>query len=374
MLMRRHSKPSRLWLVIGAIMLVHFGAMVCFKWSRGVEGELLWFSHAGLLLGAIALLMRSTRLASLAFVLVAGFHMLWFADACLGLTTGRFPVGGTRYLLDADAATLALTSHHLYLAPTLVAFLVKRHAFHAWSIPASVALMLTLSAASRLTLPESMNINYAHAVFPASPAPVFVWFNALPTPGYLGMHTLFCMFVFLIPGAIIMKMLIPARRRVTRTPDPARVGATRVLATLGRGRGFTLIELIAVLVVLAVLSGVALPRYFDYSSQAKASADLASIAAINTALNDTFLQHRMHDADAGNWITAAVQVASVMEGGELPYGITLNSGAFVDQRGNAYNFIAETSEIPARLELDNNPGEGGGGGGGGGGNQPGNFS
>ena len=32
---------------------------------------------------------------------------------------------------------------------------------------------------------------------------------------------------------------------------------------------FTLIELIAVIVVLAILSGVALPRYFDYADKAK---------------------------------------------------------------------------------------------------------
>ncbi len=35
---------------------------------------------------------------------------------------------------------------------------------------------------------------------------------------------------------------------------------------------FTLIELIAVIVVLAILSGVALPRYFDYADKAKEAA------------------------------------------------------------------------------------------------------
>ena len=41
---------------------------------------------------------------------------------------------------------------------------------------------------------------------------------------------------------------------------------------LARNRGFTLIELIAVVVILASLAGVALPRYFDYAARARESA------------------------------------------------------------------------------------------------------
>jgi prepilin-type N-terminal cleavage/methylation domain-containing protein len=37
-------------------------------------------------------------------------------------------------------------------------------------------------------------------------------------------------------------------------------------------RAFTLVELIAVIIVLAILAGVAIPKYFDYSTRARASA------------------------------------------------------------------------------------------------------
>lgn len=47
---------------------------------------------------------------------------------------------------------------------------------------------------------------------------------------------------------------------------------------------FTLIELIAVIVVLAVLAGVALPRYFDYSSQARESACRGIMNGVRTGV------------------------------------------------------------------------------------------
>lgn len=51
-----------------------------------------------------------------------------------------------------------------------------------------------------------------------------------------------------------------------------------------RRTGFTLIELIAVLVVLAILSGVALPRYLDYAARARASALQGALGGVRTGV------------------------------------------------------------------------------------------
>lgn len=49
-------------------------------------------------------------------------------------------------------------------------------------------------------------------------------------------------------------------------------------------KAFTLIELIAVLVVLAILSGVAVPKYIDYSTRARSSATQGALGGVRTAV------------------------------------------------------------------------------------------
>jgi type II secretory pathway pseudopilin PulG len=134
-----------------------------------------------------------------------------------------------------------------------------------------------------------------------------------------------------------------------------------------------LIELVAVIVVLAILSGIAIPRYINYRAKAQQTADEASIAGINTALGQRYLNNRSTDADSSAWVTAASGVASAMDTGQLPLGITLTGSTFTDQRGNSYTFTAETATSPARLaiEVAGSGGSGSGGGGGGSAEMPG---
>ena len=49
-------------------------------------------------------------------------------------------------------------------------------------------------------------------------------------------------------------------------------------------RAFTLIELIAVIIVLAILSGIAIPKYIDYAAQAKSSSVKGTLGAVRSAI------------------------------------------------------------------------------------------
>lgn len=64
-----------------------------------------------------------------------------------------------------------------------------------------------------------------------------------------------------------------------------RISCTRQVGQGKRNRrGFSLVELIAVVVVLAVLAAVAVPKFFNYSTKAKESSVKSTLAATRSAI------------------------------------------------------------------------------------------
>ncbi len=78
-------------------------------------------------------------------------------------------------------------------------------------------------------------------------------------------------------------------------------------------QGFTLIELIAVIVVLAILAGVALPKYFDYAAQAKESATKGSLGGVRAGVANFYANAAINGAAAYPTFAQFTTLGAVMQ-------------------------------------------------------------
>jgi len=90
-------------------------------------------------------------------------------------------------------------------------------------------------------------------------------------------------------GIVSVREVTPSgsRRAPTR---PARVGP----AALCRARGFTLIEVLITVAIVAILAAVALPSYTDYVTRSKIIEATTSLSDMRTRLEQEFLDSRQY--------------------------------------------------------------------------------
>lgn len=118
-------------------------------------------------------------------------------------------------------------------------------------------------------------------------------------------------------------------------------------------KAFTLVELIVVIVVLAILSGVAIPRYIDYSTRAKESAARATLGGARSGIANFYANSALTGTPTFPTLVEMQTLGTVMQEA-LPANPYNNSAAIAAATwattppisgSNGYNYDATAGKL-----------------------------
>jgi MSHA pilin protein MshA len=111
--------------------------------------------------------------------------------------------------------------------------------------------------------------------------------------------------------------------------------------------GFTLIELVMVIVILGILAVVAIPRYLNMQQEARDSAAEGYIGGLQSALSMHIADHYLNGTA---WVATAVECEALLDSGSArPDGMTLVEPTWTMTGGDSWTFAAAAGNDPPKI-------------------------